>query len=51
MRPSGRCIDLSDQDRLSLYHDLEKASAGFALIVTGLPKRLAETIIIEREAA
>jgi hypothetical protein len=43
--------DLSDQDRLSLYDDLEKASAGFALAVTGLPKRLAKTIIIEREAA
>ena len=54
---TGRCVfqidasDLCDQERLNLYHDLENASAGFALAVTRLPDRLAEKRIIDREAA
>jgi hypothetical protein len=43
--------DLSDQDRLKLYVDLKQAAAANGLSVTGLPKRLVEKSIIEREAA
>ena len=43
--------DLSDQDRLNLYHDLEEAAARHSLVVAGLPDRLAERLIIDREAA
>jgi hypothetical protein len=43
--------DLSDQDRLSLYQDLEEATARHGLVVTGLPDGLVERLIIEREAA
>jgi hypothetical protein len=43
--------DLSDQDRLNLYHDLEDAAARHGCVVTGMPDRLAEKDIIEREAA
>lgn len=43
--------DLADQDRLNLYLDLEETAARHGLSVTGLPKRLAETLIINREAA
>jgi hypothetical protein len=43
--------DLSDQDRLELYSELMRAVLWLGLTVTGLPDRLAETLIIEREAA
>jgi hypothetical protein len=43
--------DLSDQDRLSLYHVLEEEAARHGCVVKGLPDRLAQNDIIEREAA
>jgi hypothetical protein len=43
--------ELSDQDRLNLYHDLAEAAARHSLVVAGLPDRLAERLIIDREAA
>jgi hypothetical protein len=43
--------DSSDQDRLKLFHALQEIAGEHGLIVTGLPKRLAEQSIIEREAA
>jgi hypothetical protein len=43
--------DLSDQDRLSLYHALEDEAARHGCVVKGLPDRLAQNDIIEREAA
>jgi hypothetical protein len=43
--------DISDEDRLNLFHKLEEAAARHGLAVTGLPDRLAEKLIIEREAA
>jgi hypothetical protein len=43
--------DLSDQDRLALYRELVQAVLWLGLTVTGLPDRLAETLISEREAA
>jgi hypothetical protein len=42
---------LSDQDRSMLYNHLVSAVQPFGLKVAGLPERLAETIIIEKEAA
>jgi hypothetical protein len=43
--------DRSDQDRLALYRELVQAVLWLGLTVTGLPDRLAETLISEREAA
>lgn len=43
--------NLSDDQRLDLYHRLEEASAGFPVALTGLPDHLAERHIIEQEAA
>jgi hypothetical protein len=43
--------DLSDQDRLALYQELEERAVQRGLTVTGLPDALLEILIIEREAA
>ncbi len=43
--------DLPDQHRLELFHALEQEAARHGRAVTGLPDRLAEKSIIEREAA
>jgi hypothetical protein len=49
-----RCIlevdasELSDEDRLMLYRALEKATAIYGLAVSGLPDRLAESLILDR---
>jgi hypothetical protein len=42
--------ELSDQERLRLYDDLEEKAAPRGLLVTGLPDRLAKKRIIERDA-
>lgn len=43
--------NLSDSDRLMLFVHLVSAAAPYGLAVAGLPERLAERVIIEREAA
>ena len=43
--------ELSDEDRLMLYVRLVQAATPHGLTVAGLPERLAERVIIEREAA
>jgi hypothetical protein len=43
--------DLSDQDRLALFRNLEELATPHGLVVTGLPARLAEKHVIEQEAA
>jgi hypothetical protein len=42
---------LSDEDRLKLYHGLEKEATKYGLTVTGAPRHLAERLVVDREAA